>query len=172
MAGDLTAAYPADRVRSVTREVNFLDDRYLVVIDRVRTARAALVPKVLWHCPVNPEIDGAAKAFQVERDGARVLVRTLYPPQAALKWVEGFVAGGKSIPPVGTLKGLDDMGAGRVEVSSQNSGEDYLFVHLLDIADSEMKPGKAELRVDGQGIRVTAGEREVVFKADAPGLIR
>ena len=172
VAGDFTAAYPADRVRSVTREVSFLDDRYLVVIDRVSTARAALVPIVLWHCPVAAEIDGAAKAFQVQRDGARVLVRTLWPPQAALKWVEGFVAGAKSIPPVGTLKGLDDMGAGRVEVSSENSGEDYLFVHLLDIADTDMKPGKAELWVDGQGIRVTAGEREVVFKADSPGLIR
>jgi len=171
-AGDLTAAYPADRVRRVTRELAFLDNRYLVVVDRICTARAGLLPEVLWHCPVVPEIDSSAKAFQVTRDGARVLVRTLYPYRAALKWVEGFVAGGKPIPPVGSLKGLDDMGAGRIEVSSQSSSEEHIFVHVLDIADSDVSPGKTDIQVGRQEIRVTAGGREVVFRADVPGLIR
>ena len=172
VAGDLTAAYPAERVRRVTRELAFLDDRYLLVVDRVSTARAGLVPKVLWHCPLAPEIDRAAKTFELARNGARVLVRTLYPRQAALKWVEGFVAGGKPIPPVGSLKGLDDMGAGRIEVSSKSSGEDHLFIHVIDIADSDVKPGKAEAQVGREEIQVTAGGRKVVFRADAPGLIR
>jgi hypothetical protein len=170
-AGDFTAAYPADRVRSVTRELAFLDDRFLVVVDRVSTVRASLVPKVLWHCPVAARIDTGGAGFEVERNGARVLVRTLYPRQAALEWVEGFVAGDKPIPPVGTLKGLDDMGVGRVEVSSKSNGEEHLFIHVLDIADSGVAPGKAEVQVDGQGIRVAAGERSVVFRAGVPGLI-
>ena len=171
-AGDFTAAYTEDRVRRATREVAFLDDRFLVVVDRVSTTRASLVPKVLWHCPVAPEIDGAAKVFQVERNGARVLVRTLYPRRAVLKWVEGFVAGGKPIAPVGTLKGLDDMGTGRIEVSSKSNGVEHLFIHVLDIADSGVTPGKAEVQVDGQGIRVAAGGRSLVFRADVPGLVR
>ncbi|HUU27570.1 MAG TPA: heparinase II/III family protein [archaeon] len=172
VAGDITAAYPADRVRRVTRELAFVADRYLVVVDRVMTARPGLVPKVLWHCPVLPEIDEQNRRFEVSRSGARVIVSTLLPGDSQLDWVEGFRVGRRNIPPEGTLKGLPDMGVGRVEVCGAQDHTEFLFVHVIDIADNSDSPGRTGVEESPGAIRVTAGERSVSFKAASPGLVR
>ena len=173
VAGDYTAAYTEDRVRRVTREVAFLADRYLVVVDRLVTARDGLIPRVLWHCPVQPSIDREGSSFEVSRKGARAIVSTLLPRDAGLEWIEGFKVGSKDIEPVGTQRGIEDMGVGRIEVSrSSGNGNTYLFVHVIDVADTGDTPGRAGCELTGDGLRVTAGEQTVTFKADAVGLVR
>jgi hypothetical protein len=65
------------------------------------------------------------------------------------------------------------MGAGRIEVSrTGGNSRRYVFLHVLDIADSEDPPGRVKAFEDGQWIRVAAGDRTLVFKADTTGLER
>ncbi len=173
VAGDMTAAYPPGRVERVTRELAFLDDRWLVVLDRVRTRRDELEPRVLWHCPVMPHLDPSANSYSVEREGARVVVSTLLPREAKINWVEGFVSGGRQVEPVGTLKGLADMGVGRLEVTaSAVDHRNYLFVHVLDIADSLDTPAKCSAGIERGKILVRVGDRGVAFREDGPGMLR
>ena len=146
VAGDITAAYPADRVERVTRELAFVDNRYLIVLDRVGTRREGLVPKVLWHTPLAPRIEQRTSDLRWQRNGARVIVTTLLPQQPRLEWVEGFVAGGKTISVAGELKPGTEMGAGRIEVSrSGGNSRNYLFLHVMDIADSADVPGQVRV---------------------------
>ncbi len=173
VAGDMTAAYPADRVERMTREMAFVDDRYLVVLDRIGTRRKGLIPKALWHTPLVPQIEQKGRRFEVGRKGARVIVSVLLPKKPRLEWIEGFVSGGKSIPVDGELKPTADMGAGRIEVSRiGGNSRKYLFLHVLDIADSVDAPGRVKAFEDGHRIRVAAGNRTLVFKADTTGLER
>ncbi len=173
VAGDMTAAYPADRAARVTRELAFLDNRWLVVLDRVQTARAGLEPHVLWHCAAVPEMQTAKGGFSVRRDGARVIVNTLLPKEANQNWVEGFVAGGKKIEPTGHQKPLPDMGAGRVEVAPAGAGSrDFLFLHVLDIADDSDAPVEYSVKQGKDKIQVQVGVRSVAFRVDRCGLVR
>jgi Heparinase II/III-like protein len=173
VAGDYSAAYTEDRVRRVSREVAFLAERYLVVLDRIETARAGLVPKVLWHCPVRPRVDRENSSFEVSRHGARAIVRTLLPADVRLEWIDGFRVGNKNIEPVGTQKGIEDMGVGRIEVSCGSpAGDRYLFLHLIDVADTEDTPSPAAAKFSGGGLRVAIGGQTVTFRADAVGLVR
>ncbi|MEA2062953.1 MAG: heparinase II/III family protein, partial [Gemmatimonadota bacterium] len=73
LCADLTAAYPRERVQRLTRELAWVADRYLVVRDRVTLANQhgkKFLPKVLWHCPVAPEI--GKDRFTVKRGEGQV----------------------------------------------------------------------------------------------------
>jgi hypothetical protein len=173
VASDLTAAYPSDRVERVTRELAFVENRHLVVLDRIVTRRDKLVPKVLWHTPIVPRIDEENGKFEVAREGARILVSILFPEKPCLEWIEGFVAGGKQIRAEGNLKPISDMGAGRIEVSrKEGDSRQYLFLHVLDIADSGDPPIPVKASREQTQIRVTLGKRTLVFRGNAVGLER
>ncbi len=171
VAGDFTAAYPADRVERVTRELAFVDDRYLAVLDRVTTRRPGLRPTVLWHTPVAPRIETRGTRFVAGRNGSRVVLTALLPSEARMEWVGGFVAGGRTIKAEGRLKPEMDMGAGRVEVAGRDAAtRNHLFLHVLDIADDSDPPGRVRASADSKRIRVTIGKRELTFDASNPGL--
>jgi hypothetical protein len=173
VAGDMTAAYPVDRVERVTRELAFVDDRYLVVVDRVVTRRNELRPIILWHTPLVPRIEAEKGCFEVGRNGARVTITALLPKRPRVVWIDGFVAGGKPVPAVGEMKASTEIGAGRVEVSARNEGSRrHLFLHVLDIADSAETPGRVEAFEDHHWVQVMVGQRTLFFKIDAPGLER
>lgn len=100
-------------------------------------------------------------------------MRTLLPQNANLEWIEKFRVGTKDIQPVGTQSGIPDMGVGRIEVSrGSGSGTTYLFVHVIDVADTEQTPGQASCELTADELRVTAGQQKVSFKANAVGLVR
>ncbi len=179
VAGDFTAAYPDDRAERVTRELCFLDDRYLVVLDRVRVKRPDLEPRVLWHCPVPPDREQAVQRFRLDREGGRVLVTTLWPQAAEIAWVDSFQAGGRKIAPEGTLPLQEGMGVGRFEVGDPTGGLEHLFIHAIEITDTpadpnafEAAPAESSVRFEQGRIRVAVGGREAVFRADSPGLLR
>jgi hypothetical protein len=171
-AGDLTRAYPAERVRRLTREIVFLADRFLVVVDRLIVARRGLVPKVLWHCPVTPETSSRSGTFKIQRKETRAWLTTLWPPEARQEWIEGPRVGGKLILQEGHLKGFPDMGKGRIEVSTSSDRLEHLFVHTIDIADNGAAPAAANIHWKKDRIRVTVGPCEVSLKRDGAGLIR
>ena len=170
-AGDLTKAYPVDRVRRLTREIVFLADRFLVVVDRLAVTHAGLIPKVLWHCPVIPEISVRTGTFKIQRKESRAILSTLWPPDARLEWIEGPRVGGRLIPPEGHQKGFPDMGAGRIEVSAAPDRLEYQFIHTIDIADNADIPLPCTLKVEEDRIQVRAGSFEVSLKKTGAGLV-
>ena len=178
VAGDLTAAYPSDRAVRVTREVVFADGKYLVVLDRVKTQRDKLQPKVLWHCAVYPDYVEENYRFQLDRRGGRATVTTAWPPDAKQSWRDSFEVNGRKIEPVGKYRSHDDMGMGYFEVTAPGGGKDQLFVHLIEIGDSPADPNaynppraEIECTVDEHGIGVKVAGRELNFERNEPGLI-
>ncbi len=102
---DLTAAYDHDTLLHWTRELVFCEQRILIVVDRVRTARGRNVPTWILQIPIRPEVDGQNLAAAVriteatesggiwrvdgaawlrwtDRDGALWLTTPLPSPQA------------------------------------------------------------------------------------------
>jgi hypothetical protein len=164
ITGDLTAAYPADRIEKAVRKVTFVDDRYLVVLDTVVTRRPELRPVVLWHTPVVPQFEKKKSRFTAGRGGARVSVATLLPVKARLDWVEGFISGGRKIEPAGRLRPEMDMGAGRVEVSDAGrAGRSHTFLHVIDIADDGAVPAPLSASSDAKQTRVKIGSRRIAL---------
>ena len=101
------------------------------------------------------------------------LCKLYRPRKVQLEWIKGFKVGSKDIEPVGTQKGIEDMGVGRIEVSSSSStGNRYLFIHLIDVADTQDAPSPASAELSGNRLTVTAGEQTVGFRAEEVGLLR
>jgi len=171
VAGDYTKAYTPERVERITRELAFVDDRYLVVVDRITVADPDFIPSVLWHCPVQPTIDSGNHRFNVAREGAHAEVRTLWPRSAGLRWVEGFQSAGKTILPQGKNRPLEDMGVGRVEVTEAGGKKSHLFIHVVDVADDGTPVPDIQASETGNGIQVRIGFRSLHFASDRPGLV-
>ena len=132
LAADFTAAYPPARVKRVVRELAWLGERYLVVVDNISLADSGLQPRVLWHYPVAPLLE--AKRFTVSDAGARAVVNLLAPAEAVIDTVAAFTVGATSYQPKNPDPAL---GAGRVEVMvRETSRADYTFVQVIDVADN------------------------------------
>ncbi len=131
LLADLSAAYPGDRVERLTRELALVDNRYLVVRDRVLLSDPRYLPKVLWHCMVRPEIGN--KRFVVERNGGRATLQLLQPADATLEWVEGWVAGAQKFElEIDTT--FNDPGVGRVEITGRSGQREQTFLQVIDIS--------------------------------------
>ena len=178
VAGDFTSAYPTERARRVTRELAFVDGKYLVVLDRIAATRDGFQPRVLWHCAVYPDIITENYRFKVDRNGGRAIVTTLWPQNAGAVWIDSFTVNGRKIEPVGKYQPTDDMGVGRFEISGAGLGKEQIFVHLVEITDSPADPNiydpplaEVACTVDDKGIRVEVEGYKLVFDRDKPGLI-
>ena len=151
LKADLTAAYSCDRVQRLTRELAWVADRYLVVRDRVTLAREGFIPKVLWHCPVEPKIEN--NGFALERGESRVVFRVLSPESAKIEWVEGYRVGDK-LWEMPRVPGHSDPCAGRVEVVGAASPAEQEFIQVLDVAARGVKSGHLRLARDSQGTEI------------------
>jgi hypothetical protein len=80
--GDATAAYqtlqPSGRVARVTRDLVFVDRRYLVVRDRVSLATPARISWLL-HAERNLSWDGASGTARIRGDRAALIARVVAP---------------------------------------------------------------------------------------------
>lgn len=173
VAGDLTPAYPSDRVLRITRELTWVEDRHLVVLDRVLTAREDLVPRVLWHCPVVPEIAKKENRFKVAREGSRALVQVLLPDNAQIYWIEGFRVGDELFETQDHRRALDDQGVGRIEVTAETpASKQVVFLQVIDIADESDPEERVEAVLTNSSVKVWIGQRELLFRRDDWGLVR
>jgi len=152
LKADLTAAYPRDRVQRLTRELAWAADRWLVVRDRVVLAREGFLPKVLWHCPVDPEI--GKNGFTLERGEGRVVFSLLSPETAKIEWVEGYRVGDK-LWEMPRVPEHSDPCVGRVEVVADTSPVEQEFIQVLDVAAKGTKSGPARLARVDQGVEIT-----------------
>ncbi len=144
LAGDFSAAYDPQRLDRAIRELAWLGERYLVVVDNVSLADGDLLPKVLWHYTVRPVIEG--NRFTVSDGGGRAAVTVLCPADAVLDTVRAYQVGTAYYPPPSPDP---SWGIGRVEVTvPATGGHDYLFVQVIDVADEGTSASEVSLEVD------------------------
>ena len=166
IAADLSAAFPAGRVKQVLREVIWTGGRYVAVIDNISLADLKYVPRILWHYTVSPKLKG--RSLKVEDGGARAVISVLAPSDAVIDTVQAFKVGTGIYPPA---KPSAALGAGRAEVTVHGGGAgSYRFVQVIDIADSGVTPSTIKLVSDGENGIVLTGldERKLVLKG-VPG---
>jgi Heparinase II/III-like protein len=144
VAGDFSAAYYPQRIELAVRELAWLGERYLVVVDNISLGDNELLPKVLWHYTVAPLVEG--NRFTVADSGSRAVVTVLSPADATIDTVRAYQVGTAYYPPPDPDP---SWGTGRVEVSVPGTGEyDYLFVQVIDIEGEETPAGAVSLQVD------------------------
>ncbi len=178
-AGDITAAYPEGRAELVTREVAFVDNRFVVVLDKVRTARPELVPRVLWHCPTYPKSSDEGRRFTVDRQGGRAIATVLLPENAAVAWIDSFEVGGRRIQPVGKYATVDGMGVGRFEITDPAAAVDHIFLTVIEVTDVPADPnawnpppGKVSAEIADGAIKILLDSREFRMRHSGIGLPR
>ncbi|MBN2288679.1 MAG: heparinase II/III family protein, partial [Candidatus Glassbacteria bacterium] len=132
LAADFTDAYPPGRARRVVREMAWIGERYLIVVDNVSLADSRFQPRVLWHYPVSPLLE--QNRLIITDAGARAVVTVLAPDKAVVDTVAAFKVGSACYPPRNPQPAL---GVGRAEVSVPGTGEyDYTFVQAIEITDT------------------------------------
>ncbi len=177
-AGDFTAAYPAGRAESVTREVAFVDNRFVVVLDKVRTSRPELTARVLWHCSTFPQRAKEGRRFTVDRQGGRAVATVLLPDKAVVAWVDSFEVGGRKIQPAGKYAAVDGMGVGRFEITDEAPGTDHIFLTVIEVTDVPADPnawdppvGEVSVQIEGGAIRIQLDGREFRMRHTGIGLL-
>ena len=99
VAGDVSAAYRPEKLRSWIRQIVFLRPHTFVVFDRVVSTKPEYEKTWLLHMADEPELDG--RKTLVTNGSHRLSVQTLLPHDAALEKIEGFTYRGLDFPAVG-----------------------------------------------------------------------
>jgi len=141
LAGDFSKAYDLDRIVKAIREVAWLGERYLVVVDNITLGSNKLLPRVLWHYTVKPVL--GEKRFTVSDGGGRAAVTLLAPSNAVIDTVQEYRIGtAYYLPP----DPRPSIGVGRAEISVPSPGAtDYTFIEVIDVADEGVPVGNVSL---------------------------
>ena len=180
-AGDMTGSCPPDT--QWTRELVFLDYKYLLVLDRV-TPGPDIAHRWLLHTVNKPEIDGPVAV--ADNGPGRLFSRTLLPRNANLELVGGqgreFDYNGTNRPPQAWTDDPDQnarrfpphfqMGQWRLDVTPSDDppagepGQELIYLHVLYPTEvtTEQMPECSVRVVDGR-IIVTVGDLEHEFPA-------
>ena len=75
----------------MVRELAWIGERYLVVVDNISLAEGRFRPRVLWHYTVAPLLEPGR--FTVCDAGARAVVNVLAPAEAVIDTVAAFTVG-------------------------------------------------------------------------------
>ena len=162
LLADLTGAYPGTRVERLTRELALVDDRYLVVRDRVILTDSRYLPKVLWHCMTEPVIE--ERGFTVRRGGGRVALQVLSPQDASIEYVKGFRVATRTFD-IEIDTTYNDPGVGRVEVVGKTGQREQTFLQVLDIAPETARKGVFSTVGTSEGTVVRLpGDRVLLLK--------
>jgi len=162
LLADLTGAYPGTRVERLTRELALVDDRYLVVRDRVILTNSRYLPKVLWHCMVEPVLE--EKGFTLRRNGGKASLQVLSPQDASIEWVRGFRVGTRAFE-VEIDTTYNDPGVGRVEIVGKTGQAEQTFLQVLDIAPETSSKGLFSTVGTSEGTMIRLpGDRTLLLK--------
>jgi len=166
LLADLSAGYPRDRVQRVTRELALVDNHFLIVRDQVTLARSGFLPKVLWHCPVEPAL--SADGFQLVRGKGKVSLQLLEVGDRRLTWVEGHRVGGRLWEMTRVPENSDPC-LGRVELTGSTDSLEQEFIQVLDITGREEEIGRAGIsRRDQDFIEIELPSGRTL-RLDGPG---
>ncbi len=166
VSGDITKAYTSQQLSRAVREVAWIGDRFLVVIDNLTLASTSLRPKVLWHYTVRPQIEG--RRFTVSDKGGQATVSVLAPSDAVIDTVREYQVGTAYYPPPDPRQSL---GVGRAEVTVKNpSSTAQVFVQVIEVGDTGQAPAAVTLDSPAEGglrINLPAGSLVLAGPAGA-----
>ncbi len=144
VSGSFGSAYDNSRIIRAVREVAWIGERYLVVVDNIKLGSSSFLPKVIWHYTVTPVIEG--NRFTVTDRGGRAVVTVLAPPEATIDTIQAYRIGTAYYPPPDPRPSI---GVGRTEISVPQPGvADYTFVQVIDVADEGIAPGSLAFESD------------------------
>ncbi len=162
LLADLTGAYPGTRVERLTRELALVDDRYLVVRDKVILTNSRYLPKVLWHCMTEPVLE--EKGFTLRRGGGKISLQVLSPQDASIEWVRGFRVGTRTFD-IEIDTTYNDPGVGRVEIVGKTGRREQTFLQVLDIAPETSPKGLFSTVQTSEGTMIRLpGDRVLLLK--------
>jgi hypothetical protein len=164
---DLTAANPKSKCEMWIRELVWLADKHLVVMDIIETTSAGIKSQWQLHCPTKPQIGDhqfiisnrpperswANPTLKSDSEGARLFCQTVVPRDyTLLLHVDGeaqtFHADGRY---QGTCEGNPyhrKFGGSVVQIEPTGRIRKMVFLHVLTATDEdESGPPKTELRL-------------------------
>ncbi|MFC1614457.1 heparinase II/III family protein [Gemmatimonadota bacterium] len=165
LAADISSSFPDGRVMRAIRELAWIADRWLIVVDDIRLRRAGYQPRILWHYTVEPSIEG--KSMKVADGGGVAALEILAPADAVIERVDGFRVGTGDYPPRNPDPSL---GIGRAEVKVPQAERDhYTFVQVIEITDEGLEGRqRAELvNSDYNDIRIRLPEGVLILEGTA-----
>jgi hypothetical protein len=164
VVSDFTAAYEPSKVRSVTRSLVFLKGKYLIICDAVQPANVAQRVKFLLHYPTDATV--VKNRITIDSGNSRLICDTLWPENAKLTKVAGFIVhGGGNHPPQASKEVKPDVGSGRVEVESNDANPVLLHVLTLGLKSITAETLKAKLQ--GRELSVDIAGKKISFDTSA-----
>lgn len=161
VVGDYAAAYDQAKVSQCTRMLVYFGSGCLVICDAVQTTKPSTV-KVLLHYPTDAAISGPRAV--IDNGASRLTCDAVWPENAKLSKVAGFVVKGRNLPP-SSKPDDDDVGTGRLEVESAQPSASHLFVTVLHFGPKEKPADKAKAKGNGTEITVELSGRKLTFNA-------
>ena len=147
VAAEFGTAYDPSRIDNVIRELAWVNERFLIVIDNVALANDDLLPKQLWHYTVTPVIEG--RSFTVADGGGRAVVTSLLPENSVIDTVRAYQVGTAYYPPANPTP---EYGIGRAEITVPETGEyDHLFVTVIDVDEEGTPAAEVSYQYEGDG---------------------
>jgi len=163
LCADLSAGYPRERAQRVTRELAFVNNRFLVIRDQITLARDGFFPKVIWHCPVKPAL--SVDGFSLSRGEGCVSLQLLEPAGRKVAWVEGHRVGDE-LWEMPRVPENSDPCIGRVELVGSTDTLYQEFIQVLDIGNLGETTGQAEIkRRDRNSVEISLPGQETLYLA-------
>jgi hypothetical protein len=168
---NLTAANPKSKCQIWIRELVWLADKHLIVLDIIETTSPGIKSQWQLHCPTKPQISDhqitisnrpperswAEPMFKPDSEEARLFCQTVAPRDYTLLLhadgkVRAFRADGRY---QGTCEGNpyhQKFGSNVVQIETAGRIRQKVFLHVLTATDkSESAPPKTELRLVSTG---------------------
>ena len=151
LSADMTAAYDPKIVKRATRELVWLGNKALIILDRVQANAPA---KWILHGNNEPQV--GRSSFVFTENGSKLVGHTLLPAKAKIRSVGSYDVDGISYP-LPDKATYHVAGGHRIEVSGGAT-----FLHVLIPADAGQSVPRPKLIKRG-GIGVELMGRKVTF---------
>jgi hypothetical protein len=165
--GDVTPAYPPDKVQSFTRQLVFLERKVIVIFDVVTVANARFKRRFLLHYPAAPSLDG--QSFRWAGNGGQLIVRTVLPEKAAIADIP-LSERDRPVP----FKNFNEWyPKGRVEVEpAVYDSPTTVFLHVLAPGEEGDLAPEVQLRDEGSTYGLRIGASNLFFDKTGKKLCR
>jgi hypothetical protein len=164
VAGDATAAYSPEKLRSWVRQIVFLRPHTFVIFDRVVSTKPEYEKTWLLHMKNEPALSG--NTITIANGKGAAVVQTLLPEHPKTGKIYGYTYGGQTFAPVSDRL-RESSNLWRVEVKPSAPAREDLFLHV--VFTDAVQP-TALLQQDGAvGARI--GDALVLFKGKVGGSI-
>ncbi|MEW6237157.1 MAG: hypothetical protein AB1656_17380 [Candidatus Omnitrophota bacterium] len=164
VAGDCAKAYSPSKMEQWMRRIVFIRPHTIVLFDRVKSVQPDFKKTWLLHCKNEPAIDN--RTITIKNGKGRMIVRSLWPENAAIEKIEGNVYGGQTFdPPTTVLTPLANKW--RIEISPKTANKEDYFLHAF--FTDEPQPVHMIQEEGRFGARV--GEAEILFNAEGGGTL-